>query len=293
MQAGVLSRHQALTAGMSQARWNWFLTSGRWKAIVPGVTITHSGEASRRQLAWVAVLHGGHGAALTGDAALVERGFKGLTADAVDVAVPWPRNVVDHVLPDGRLLKAHSVMHLQGWVQPLPEPTALTFPACLLQAAAWSASDRAAEWRVASAVQQRLTTPALVRSCLTDMPRLRRRRLLLAVLDDVETGAQAGSELMFLRFCATHRLPRPDELQVLVRADGKRYLDARYVRQRVSVELDGAHHRLVAHWDADALRSLHLAVARHGTGETLIRLTKGNLRHDGEQVALLLRELLT
>ncbi|MCW2499913.1 MAG: hypothetical protein JWN87_1589 [Frankiales bacterium] len=75
-----------------------------------------------------------------------------------------------------------------------------------------------------------------------------------------------------------------------MRAGGVRYLDARYRRQRVTVELDGAHHRLVGQWEADALRTLHvLASARD---EQLVRLTRGNLRHDEPVVAQLLGQLL-
>ena len=124
------------------------------------------------------------------------------------------------------------------------------------------------------------------------MPRLRRRTLIAVVLDDVELGAHAGSELAFLRFCRAHGLPRPDELQVRVRSGAAtHYLDARYRRQRVTVEVDGAHHREVATWEADALRTLRVAAAM--PGERLVRLTPGLMRYDGDEVAELLRRILT
>ena len=50
---------------------------------------------------------------------------------------------------------------------------------------------------------------------------------------------------------------------------------------------------LVEQWDADSLRSLSLSVAIKGRCESLIRLTMGNLRHDGLDVARLLSELFT
>jgi very-short-patch-repair endonuclease len=119
------------------------------------------------------------------------------------------------------------------------------------------------------------------------------REQIERVLDDVSFGAHAASELEFLQFLRSHGLPEPDRLQVLVRTGtGKRYLDGRYDRLRVSVEVDGAHHMEVAQWDADALRSLELAVVRRGSGETVIRLTMGNLRYDGQKVAGHLRQLL-
>lgn len=291
-QDGTLARHQALAYGLTASAWDWQLSSGCWRAVLPGVAVTHSGEPTDKQRAWAAVLHAGRGAALSADAALVELGFRCKGVSEVDVAVPWPRSVVPHPLLGGPPLRCHVVRGLGRWVHPTREPAVLRVEPAVLHAAAWAASDRAAEWRVAAVVQQGLTTAKNVRATLAQMPRLRRRVLLQEVLDDVELGAHAGSELAFLRFCDTHRLPRPDELQVLVRAGGKRYVDARYRRCRVSVEVDGAHHRRVEQWDADTLRSLQLAVARRGTGETLVRLTKGNLRHDGKVVADLLRQLL-
>ncbi len=74
-----------------------------------------------------------------------------------------------------------------------------------------------------------------------------------------------------------------------MRAGGTRYVDARYRRQHVSVELDGAHHREAGQWEAD-LRGLRVLLAQ--PGERVVRLTPGMLRHQGEEVARLLRELL-
>ncbi len=291
-QDSVLARTQALALGLGEEGWNWRLTTERWRPVIPGVAITHSGEPTPSQLAWAAVLHAGRGAALSGDAGLVRLGFRFNELNVLDVAVPWPREVRGGRLLGGSYLRPHTVRHLGLWVHPVREPSVVRVEPALLHAVAWAGTDKAAEWRVAAAVQQRLVQVADVRTALTAMPKLPRRSLLLTVLDDVELGAHAGSELQFLRFCREHGLPLPDELQVRVRAGGTKYVDARYRRQRVSVELDGAHHMRVEQWDADTLRGLHLAVAHHGTGETLVRLTMGNLRHEGSEVAGLLGQLL-
>ena len=288
----MLARRQALASGLSEAGWNWRLDNGYWRAVLPGVAVTHSGEPTDKQRAWASVLHAGAGAALSGDAALVELGFSLRDLRTVDVCVPWPREVRGHDLLGGPRLKCHTVRHLSPWVHVGRALPVVRAEAAVLHASSWAPTDRAAEWRIAAVVQQGLATAPELRAALTAMPRLPRRAFLHEVIDDVDLGAHAGSELEFLRFCRRHRLPEPDQLQVVVRAGGKRYVDARYLRQRVSVEVDGAHHRLVAQWDADALRGLHLAVARQGSGETQVRLTKGNMRHDASQVASLLRQLL-
>lgn len=164
--------------------------------------------------------------------------------------------------------------------------------AAVLHAAAWATSDQAAEWRLAAVVQQKLSSVLQIRHTLAQMPRLPRRALIRSILDDVELGAHAGSELQFLRFCRAHGLPLPDEMQLRVRAGGTRYVDAHYRRQRLSFELDGSHHRSAGQWEADLLRSLHLAVAARGSGEQVIRLTPGQLRHNAGEVAPLMRALL-
>lgn len=292
-QEGVLARRQALAGGMSKHEWDWKLGHG-WQPALPGVAITHTGGTTERQRAWAAVLHAGTGAALSGDTALRLAGLETASGKDVDVVVPRARHVVGGRLVGGerREVVIHRVHRPERWAQELRALPVLTAHAAVLHAAAWAETDRAAEWRVAAAVQRRVTAVPLLRATLEQMPRLRRHALVLAVLDDVELGAHAGSELQFLRFCREHGLPRPDELQRKVRSDrGTHYLDGRYRRQRVTVELDGAHHREVATWEADALRTLRVVAAL--PGERLVRLTPGMLRHDGEEVARHLRTLLT
>lgn len=289
-QDGVLARWQAVDGGLSIAQWDWRLSSGRWQSLLPGVAVTHTGAPTRRQLAWAGCLHCGPGAVLSGDAALRLRGFKGALGMDIEVVVPPGRRVRVGALPGHAMVIAHRslvVPRRRTVLQGLPTVDAHL---AVLHAAAWAVDDRAAEWRVAAAVQQGLTAAKNVREALMGMPRLRRRALLRLVLDDVELGAHAASELAYLRFCRAHGVPLPDELQVRVRAGGTHYLDARYARQRVTLELDGAHHREAEQWEADALRTLRVTVAL--PGERVVRLTPANLRHDGPEVARLLRALL-
>jgi len=289
-QDGVLARWQALAGGMTPEAWEWRLSSGRWRLALPGVAMTNTGAPSDRQIAWAACLHGGDGAALSGDGALRLRGMRGDLGSSLDVVVPRRRRVRTAALFGEAPFTVRRTDVDDGAHTALQGLPVLDAHHCVLHAAAWARSDRAAEWRVAAAVRQQLTAVVRLRNALGGMPRLRRRELIRVVLDDVELGAHAGSELAYLRFCRRHRLPLPDRLQLAVRAGGMRYLDARYVRQRVSLELDGSHHRRAGQWEADVLRSLQLAVAL--PGERQIRLTMGNLRHDGPEVARLLHVLL-
>lgn len=289
-QDDVLGRQQALATGLTPDAWDWRIQH-EWTSIGKGVAVLHTGDPTPAQLRWAAVVHAGRAAALTGDAALVVHGVKRLSFVIHDVAVPAGRHVVwvrDPLLT----MRPWQLTHLSDLVSPRPGVPVLKAEVAVLHAAARAASDREAEKRIAMVVQQRVTTAGRIREAVAKMPRLRRRQLIATVLDDVELGAHAESELDFLRFCRRNGLPEPDELQVKVRANGIKYLDARYRGQRVGVELDGAHHMWVEQWDADTLRSLELAVSSRGNGEQLVRLTSGNLRHSEARVAELLRTLL-
>ena len=291
-QDGVLSRQQALSGGLTADQWQWRLDASRWQALVPGVAVTHTGPVTARQERWAAVLIGGRGACLTGDAALVELGMRLGDTSVLHVAVPEGRSVRPRVLSTSVRVLPRESTALDRLRHPVRQPPTVRVAPAVLHAAAWAASDRAAEWRVAAAVQQRLVLPRDLRRALDDLPRLPRRALVATVLDDVELGAHAASELALLRFLRRHRLPPPDQLQRPVRAGGLRYLDAWWERQRVAAELDGAHHRDVASWEDDLLRANDVLVAGRAGSSVLLRFTTGNLRHDGARVAAQLAAVL-
>jgi very-short-patch-repair endonuclease len=291
-QDGVLSRHQALEHGLTKHQWDRRLATRRWRALLPGVAVSHQGGTTERQRAWAAVLHAGDRAMVSGNAALSLAGLSIPRLKVVDVAVPLARRVTGGAL-DVEPAQAVVIRRVQGvehWRREVRGLPVATTHAAVLHAVAWATSDRDAEWRIAASVQRRITAVPSLRAALARMPALKRRALAAAVLDDVELGAHAGTELQFLRFCRAHQLPLPDELQVRVRVGKVHYLDARYRRQRVTVEVDGAHHRDVETWEADALRTLRVVAAM--PGESVVRLTTGLLRHDGDEVAGLLRAIL-
>ena len=297
-QSSVLTRRQARELGLSEDQWQWRLSSGRWQSVLPGVAVTHSGDITSQQRSGAAVLHAGPGACLSGDAALVEHGMRLPDLHDVHVAVPESRKLARQRFaceePDAPapLVHPHRVRDLEQWRHPVRRPPVVRVAPAVLHAAAWAASDRAGEWRVAAAVQQRLVLPHDLRAALAGMPNLRRRGLLSVVLDDVAFGAHAASELDFLRFLRAHRLPQPDRLQLPVRAGRVRYLDAWWERQRVTAELDGAHHRSVAAWEDDVLRANDLVVAERHDRVVLLRFSAGNLRHDAPRVAAQLAAVL-
>ncbi|MGI8535953.1 MAG: hypothetical protein ACR2K2_05535 [Mycobacteriales bacterium] len=286
-QDGVLARRQALRSGLSAAGWEWRLERQLWQLVLPGVAVAHVGPVSWRQRAWAAVLYGGDGAALSGDAVVRLISDRGEEPTRMDVVLPeaCQRARHDFFVP-------HRCSGVEALLHPARQPPQLRIAPAVLHSSAWAVSDKAAEWRLAAPVQRRLVRPADLQKALVLMPRLRRRRLMTVVLKDVVRGAHAGSELDFLGLLRRQQLPLPDRLQLLVRTTGRCYLDAWWERPRVAAELDGAHHMEVGHWDADTLRGNDIVVGQRLDRVVLLRFTTGNLRHDEEAVARQLRAVL-
>ena len=287
LQDQVIARRQALRGGMSAAAWDWRFSSRRWQLAFPGVAVAHTGALTWEQRAWAAVLYGGEGAALSGDAIVRLVSGRGEEPEHIDVVVPESCQRTRH----GQFVP-HRCSQLDSWRHPVRQPPQLRIAPAVLHSSAWAPSDKAAEWRLAAPVQRRLVRATDLRRSLEAMPRLRRRRLMTVVLDDVERGAHAGSELNLLALLRKHRLPLPDALQFRIRTTGQRYLDAWWERPRVVAEMDGAHHMEVGCWDADTLRGNDIVVSERHDRVLLLRFTTGNLRHDEPAVARQLRSAL-
>ncbi|MGN6474251.1 MAG: hypothetical protein ACTHK4_11475, partial [Mycobacteriales bacterium] len=110
----------------------------------------------------------------------------------------------------------------------------------------------------------RLTTADRLLQELGAAGSVRHRRLLEAALCDIGGGAQAVSELDFIRYCRRHGLPQPALQTVRLDASGRRrYLDAT-LRGRngktVHVEIDGALHLVVDNYWRDMARGNELVI---------------------------------
>lgn len=121
---------------------------------------------------------------------------------------------------------------------------------------------------------------------------IRHRRLIAAALTDIGGGAQAVSEIDFLRFCRRHGFPQPELQRMRRDASGRRrYLDATFQRRDgrlVRVEIDGALHLLArTYWD-DMSRGNDLVIA----GETVLRFPSCVIYADDPNAVAQLRRAL-
>src|SRR4051794_34299019 len=87
LQGGVLSRKQAVTGGLTESALDWRLHRGTWQTVLPGVVVAHNGALTFAEKVQAAVLYGGDGAALSGDALLHLTKPRGQEPAAIDVAV--------------------------------------------------------------------------------------------------------------------------------------------------------------------------------------------------------------
>ncbi|HEX3707083.1 MAG TPA: hypothetical protein VHV76_10670 [Mycobacteriales bacterium] len=263
-QHGVARRSNLTATGMTARAVDGMLLGGRWRAHGAVVVAMHNGPLTPDQQLWAAVLNAGPNAALAARTAAAQHGLVGWPADCIELLVPRGTTV-----PKGLELpvKIHesrrfTVADLHPG-RTLPQVRA---ERALIDAAVWSSRPRTACGVLAAGVQQRLTTPAKLFSELDLAGAVRHRRLLAAALGDIAGGAQAVSEIDFLRFCRRNGLPKPLLQEVRVDARGRRrYLDATF-RGRdgklLRVEIDGALHLVVhTYWD-DMSRGNEMVIDR-------------------------------
>ena len=88
-QAGLITRYQALTAGMSEAALRHRIRSdGPWRTVLPGIYLIHNGPLAGGQREIAAVLYAGHRCVITGLSALRSSGVRAPMTEIVDVLIP-------------------------------------------------------------------------------------------------------------------------------------------------------------------------------------------------------------
>ncbi|GIJ20503.1 hypothetical protein [Micromonospora lutea] len=291
-QAGVLTAaqaHSVLTKGAVRG----MVRSGRWRSIGRGLLLTGNGRLTRDQQLWVAVLASGPGTVLAGATAATEAGVCGLRHEPLHVLVPATRRADRGTLRRLPIDMAAVVVHRtsvlpQEHLQ-VGRPPRTTTARALVDAAGWAPTIREAQQVLASGCQQRRVLPEEVAAALQILPRAPRRRLIRQTIDDIAGGAQALSEIDFVRLCRRAGLPAPDLQQQRTDTAGRtRWLDAYWRAWRVHVEVDGAHHMDVRQWAADMQRQNDVWT----TGDRILRFPAWLVRAHPDQVADTVRRAL-
>ena len=249
LQDGVISRAQALEAGMGPIAVRSMVRAGRWQPLHRGVYATYPGQLRRSSAMWAALLRAGPDAVLSHLTAaeldhLVPPDSQG-APPVIHVSVPRER----HVSPIAGVV-LHRRAGLSQARHPAAQPPRTRIEETALDLALGARTlDDAMAW-LARACGNRLTTSARLEAALTVRPRARWRRELAAALADVGAGAHSILELRYLRNVERpHGLPA-GRRQAKARSGARSaYRDVLYEQFGVAVEADGAvAHPFEARW---------------------------------------------
>lgn len=245
-QAGVIARHQVLTAGHDDILIARMIRRRHWARVFEGVYVDHTGPLTWPQRAWAAtLLHAP--AALSAGSALHAWGINLVSpADDIELMVASNRRVDDP--PGVRTSRAHDFSEL---VHPQLRPLRLRIEPAALLVASRARSEDAAVAVLGDVCQQRRTTPGRLVQALDRRPRMPRRRLLSSVLADVAAGTYSALEHRYLsRVERPHGLPTASRQRRVRPGRAVHYRDVDYVDLHVTVELDGrlGHERAADRW---------------------------------------------
>jgi hypothetical protein len=230
-QLGLVTRSQALGAGLTEAAVRWRVESGRWVAVQRGVYSTTPGRDDWESRALAALLRIGIPAALCGPSAGFLWGLIPHPGPDIHVAVPVDRRPEATVgIVVTRSQYAYQRTDERAW------PHRISLDHTVFDLAAGRPVDRAVGL-IAKAVQTRRTTLRNLRNTLEQRPGQAHRTLLLEVLGDVEDGAESPAERRYTRDVEqAHGLPSAHR-QAAGRGDTR--CDNDYEPFRVKVEVDG------------------------------------------------------
>lgn len=273
-QASVVSRTQLYELGYSRGEVRHHVRARRWRRLGSHCLVLHTGPLTQDARYWAAVLEGGPRAVIDGASALLLAGLEHYEIGEIRVSVPRGarirhRGTVANIRQTRRWAAEDTVR--DGIPRTPPAVAAV-------RAAIWARSHRQAQLLMIMAVQQGLTSAEELAVEMLRIRRDKRRLLLNDVVLELLGGIGSLNELDVVRGCRERGLPEPDKQVCRRTPDGTYYLDFRWSRWRVVVEVDGIQHAWVTNLVADALRHNRIAI----DGDTVLRLPVLGLRAQPE-----------
>jgi hypothetical protein len=236
-QAGMITRPQALDAGLTPGMVDARLKFARWRQIHPGVYATFTGPLPRNAQLWAAVLYAGKGAYLSHE-----------TAAEVNRLTDKPSTFISVTIPAGRRVRASTgiVMHrtdrkAMTWRPPRVPPHTIAEETIIDLVHAAPDLDTVAAL-VTSAFGRRLAAEATLRRLAADRKKLRWRRSLDEIITSGAGGAHSLLEFRHDRDVQrAHGLPEPAKQAKFRKPDGTWGYRDRYYSEYggLAIELDG------------------------------------------------------
>lgn len=257
-QEHTVTRGQVLACGLDSAYIRRRLRGGAWRAVYPGIYITHTGPMTWLQRAWCAVLLAAPAALSDESALLVASGDADRLGgnDTIHVAIASGRRITPK--PG---IAFHHRKNLAADTMANAMPPRVRVEEAVLDVAARATTGLTVIAALADPVQARLTTAVRLLTALERRRRIRHRDLMRDVLGDVAGGTCSALEHRFLtRVERPHGLPSPlRQAPTTVSKPGFR--DLEYPDLGLIVELDGRlFHDDALSRDRDMERDLDAAV---------------------------------
>jgi Transcriptional regulator, AbiEi antitoxin len=245
-QYGVVSRSQAIRAGLSPDMIKFRVRSDRWQQLHPGVYATFTGIPSRGTWLWAALFAAGPGSVLSYQTAAELHRLSDKPTSPIHVTVPRQRHVV---AVSGVCLHRsdRAIDAVQGGSRP-PRTRIEETVLDLTQTA--KTFDDVCGW-VTRAVARELTDETRLRAAMSKRQRLRWRADLQELIAAAATGDHSVLEFRYHRDVEkAHGLPEPARQAPFTGPNGRRgRRDRVYEEYGVVVELDGRlAHPAENHW---------------------------------------------
>jgi hypothetical protein len=264
LQSGVVSRQQAISAGMDEGSIDGLLRTGKWQSLQRGSYAVFTGEPSHQAQLWAILHRAGADAAFSHQTAaelfhLIDR-----SSSLIHVTIPVDRRV------DG--VPAGVVVHRSRRAVEARHPVLLP-PRTRIDETVLDLVQQAATFDVAfnwacSACQRGLTTAARIDAAMSQRSRMRWRADMAVALADIREGVHSLLEFRYVRGVErAHGLPKAVRQVKIVRGVRTGYLDNLYNDYCLCVELDGR----AAHPDDRRWEDVHRDNATAAEGRATLR----------------------
>jgi hypothetical protein len=248
-QAGVITRWQAIDAGMSSGAIAARIKFGRWRRVHFGVYATFTGPMTRDAQLWAAVLAAGPGAHLSHETAAEINRLTDRQSPFIHVTIPANRRITP---PKGVIIHISSNLTF-GWrfARGFPPYTFAEETVVDLVHAATDLNDVIAY--VTGGFAKKRVSEGRLREVATARKKLRWRGDLNEVIVAGAGGAHSVIEYRYDHDVEqAHGLPVAAKQVAYTKPDGSRgYRDRYYEKYKLIVELDGKQYHPLEHQGRD------------------------------------------
>jgi hypothetical protein len=236
-QAGVITREQALCAGVSRNAIVSKLRHGRWQQVYRGVYATFTGPVAREAQLWAVVLYAGSGARLSHETAAELIHLRDRPTPLIHVTIAAKRRVVPPI--DVAIHRSASLETNWRFARGVPPHTFAEETVIDLVNAAANLDDVIAY--VTGAFARKLTSKERLRREAAARKKLRWRADLDKIIPKAAGGAHSVLEYRYDRDVEqAHGLPAASKQVTFTTSDGRRgRRDRCYEKYDLIIELDG------------------------------------------------------